>query len=68
MDEKKVEITLGKDGSVRVEAFGYKGGSCEEATAFLEKLFGKSKKKYKPSYYEEDGNTIVNGLPSGYCG
>jgi len=41
---KKVEILLGKDSSVRVEAFGFKGESCEEATAFLDKIFGKAKK------------------------
>jgi len=67
MQERKVVITLGKDGSVKVDAQGFKGGSCEEATAFLDKLFGKKKTSYKPSYYE-DGNTIVNGLPSGWCG
>lgn len=68
MKNKKVEITLGKDGSVRIEAFGFKGGSCEEATAFLENLFGKpEKKEYKSSYYE-DGDKICDGLPSGWCG
>ena len=67
MNEKKVQITLGKDGSVKIEAFGYKGGSCEEATEFLDKLFCDGKREYKPSYYE-DGNSIVDGLPSGYCG
>ena len=67
MQDKKVEITLGKDGSVRVEAFGFKGGTCEEATAFLDRLFSKKSREYKSSYYE-DGNSIVDGLPSGYCG
>lgn len=67
MNDKKVEITLGKDGSVRIEAFGFKGGTCEEATAFLDKLWGKKKTEYKPSYYEDPGN-IVDGLPSGWCG
>ena len=66
-DKKRVEIILGKDGSVRVEAFGFKGGSCEEATAFLDNLFGNGKRTHKSSYYE-GGDTIVDSLPSGYCG
>ncbi len=68
---KRVEITLGKDGSVKVEAFNFKGESCEDATAFLEKVLGKAEKtEHKDSYYEEntENNLDVNGLPSGYCG
>lgn len=66
--KKKVIITCGKDGSVRVEAEGFKGGSCEEATAFLDDLFGGPKKReYKSSYYEK-GDTIVDSLSNGYCG
>jgi len=37
----KVEILLGKDGSVKVEAFGFKGESCTDATAFIDKIFPK---------------------------
>lgn len=66
--QKKVEVIIGKDGSIKVEAFGFKGGTCEEATAFIENLFGDPEdKKYKPSYYEQ-AETLVNGLPSGWCG
>ena len=64
---EKVTITCGKDGSVKVEASGFKGGSCEEATAFLDNLFGIEKRTHKSSYYE-DGDTVIDSLPSGYCG
>ena len=68
MEQKKVEIILGKDGSVKIEAFGFKGGTCEEATKFIDQLFGaKKSKKYKSSYYEQQ-EQVVNGLPSGWCG
>ena len=64
---KKVEITFGNDGSVRVEAFGFKGASCEEATAFLDTLFEIKKRNHKDSYYEQS-EKIADGLPSGWCG
>jgi len=64
---KKVEIVFGNDGSVTVEAFGFKGASCEEATEFLNKIFSRSNKKHKDSYYEEP-EKIASSLHSGYCG
>ena len=68
MDEmKKIEIIFKDDGSVVVEAFGFKGSSCEEATAFLDRIFGERKREYKSSYYENT-EKIAEGIPSGYCG
>jgi len=67
MENKKVVITLGKDGSVKVEAIGFKGASCVKATSFLSSIFGNPKMKRKNSFFEEE-ETIINGLPSGYCG
>lgn len=67
MSDKQVKILLGKDGSIKVEAQGFKGGTCEDATAFLDDLFGVSKRDYKSSYYE-DSDKLVDPLPSGYCG
>lgn len=64
---KTVTIKLGKDGSVKVEANGFKGGTCEEATKFIDDLFGEKKRSYKPSYYEQE-EIVVDNLPSGYCG
>ena len=64
---KRVEVILGKDGSVKVEAQGFTGKSCEEATKFLDELFGEAtEKKHKDEYYQEE--IICNGLPSGHCG
>jgi acylphosphatase len=69
---KKVKIKLGPDGSVQVEAEGFKGGTCEQATAFLEKLFGNPETKVlKSSYYEQEETDEVklqDGLPSNWCG
>lgn len=68
---KTVEIILGKDGSVRVEAFNFLGSSCTDATCFLDKIFPKKKIEFKDSYTEmelETNRTLVDGLPSGHCG
>jgi len=65
---KKVRVTIASNGRVSAEAEGFTGSSCEEATAFLDTLFGVGKKDYKPEYYQEECNNITNGLPSGYCG
>ena len=65
---KQVKITLGKDGSVRVEAFGFKGSSCEEATEFLNRLFPGSKETTLKASYHEEEIKLSDGLPSGYCG
>ena len=70
---KRVEVILGADGSVKVEALGFKGSSCLEATEFIRKALGvkndENNTKVKSSFYEEEETeTVVNGLPSGFCG
>jgi hypothetical protein len=32
---KKIEVVIGKTGSTRIEASGYTGGSCQQATEGL---------------------------------
>ena len=62
---ERVEIFLGKDGSVKVEAMDFEGKSCEDATSFLEDLFGEPvNKEFKSEYFK----TNANILPCGYCG
>ena len=70
MQQKSVIIRIDKTGAIVVEAKGYKGTGCKEATAFLEKLFGKADKvELKPSYNEvEEAIVVKRGLSSGWCG
>lgn len=66
--EKKVVITIGKDGSIIVDAKGFTGQSCEEATTFLDELFQKNSVEHKRSFYELETDSLVDPIPSGYCG
>lgn len=48
----KVIITIAPDGNFTIEAQGYSGTSCEEATQALERALGKTEKRdYKPEYH-----------------
>jgi len=64
---KRLEIILDKDGGIKVEAFDFKGATCEEATQFLEELFGEAEEKtLKEEYHMKV--MVQRGLPSGHCG
>jgi hypothetical protein len=49
----EVVIDFFPNGTVKVEAVGYTGTSCEDATAFLKGLGTEVDKEYKPEYYDE---------------
>jgi hypothetical protein len=62
-----VRIKLSKDGGIKVDAEGFVGASCEQATGFLDKLFGDAERKdYKPEYWMDA--VIGDELPEGHCG
>lgn len=68
---KKTKIIIGKDGSLKVEAEGYQGGTCLEKIKFLDNLFGLEKRDLKASYHEENSDSnfdILDNNPSGWCG
>ena len=48
---KTIKVVIDQDGSVEIEAIGYKGPECEKATQALEEAIGDvvSRKK-KPEY------------------
>ena len=64
---RKLEITLGKDGSIKVDAIGFQGASCKEATKFLDELFGTAENvEHKMEYYNRELNKDC--LTNGFCG
>jgi len=67
MEEKQVKIILHDDGSVEVEASGFIGSQCEDATAFIDKIFSRPITRIrKPEYFET--TKIADGIPGDYCG
>jgi hypothetical protein len=54
---KSIEVIVMPDGSLKIDAVGFKGADCEKATAFLEKELGQIKvKRKKPEYYRQTQN------------
>ncbi len=52
---KKIIVKITPEGEIEIEAEGFKGKSCVDATQFLEMIFdGKKNRKLKPEYYEVD--------------
>ena len=40
---KKITVMFGPEGQIQIEAHGYKGKSCEDATKFLAEALGTEK-------------------------
>lgn len=56
MSKQSINVILNPDGTVQVEAIGYKGNSCEQATKFIEEALGLnvSKRTKKPEWYQSE--------------
>jgi len=56
-----------KTGEVKVEAEGFKGSSCAEATRFLRETLGECRDfRQKAEWFEE--NLEMGNLNTNYCG
>lgn len=54
MSTKVIEVTVKPNGGLRIEAAGFQGRDCEEATAFLEEALGVTgERERKPEYYRK---------------
>jgi hypothetical protein len=48
---KRIDIDIGPDGSIAIDAVGFTGPDCEEATRFLEEALGEpTSRQHKPEY------------------
>ena len=58
MSKKSIEVTVSPIGEISIEAVGFKGADCEQATRFLEEALGTIQRKTKkPEYHQRTTNT-----------
>lgn len=56
---KKIQIDIKKDGTIDIEAIGYKGVGCEEATRVFEEALGTvTSRDKKPEFYQKEQEHI----------
>ena len=50
---RSVEVCIATDGSIQIDAVGFKGSDCEAATKFLEDALGiAGQRQRKPEYHQ----------------
>jgi len=48
---KRIDIDVDPDGGITIDAVGFSGPDCEQATRFLEEALGETvSRKHKPQY------------------
>lgn len=57
MAKRKLNIKIGNDGSIKIDAEGFKGKSCEEVIRKFASLGQTTKAVRKKEYY--DGDTVT---------
>jgi len=51
---RTIEVIVNKDGSLKIDAVGFKGADCQKATEFLERALGRvSGKTKKPEFHRK---------------
>jgi len=59
---KSIELLFKRDGTVRIEAIGYKGPECEQATRSFEQALGQvTRRQRKPEHKVEARQTAKAG-------
>jgi hypothetical protein len=52
---RTIEIIFSSSGEIQIDAVGFKGADCEQATRFLEEALGKIlQKQRKPEYHQRN--------------
>ena len=55
MKTRSIDVIINTDGSLVIDAVGFKGAACDKATRFLEEALGQiATKQRKPSYNERN--------------
>jgi hypothetical protein len=58
----RIDVWIQPDGAITIDAVGYTGNTCEEATRFLEEELGVVGRKQRTrDYYRRQSNSNPNG-------
>lgn len=57
---KTIEVTVSPTGDIKIEAVGFKGADCDQATRFLEEALGTIQRKQKKPEYHQRQQTNQN--------
>jgi hypothetical protein len=55
---RTIEIIIGTTGEIQIDAVGFKGADCEQATKFLEEALGVVGQKIKKPEYHQRSTRI----------
>jgi hypothetical protein len=56
---KTIEVIISASGEIKIDAVGFKGADCEQATKFLEEALGTvHQKQKKPEYHQRSKNKL----------
>ena len=58
MNNRTIEIIIGTTGEIQIDAVGFKGPDCEQATQFLEEALGVVGQKIKKPEYHQHGTRV----------
>ena len=62
---KQIEIVVSPIGDISIDAVGFKGSDCEQATKFLEEALGVvAQKQKKPEYHQQNINKAQQRIGS----
>ncbi|MHA3771620.1 DUF2997 domain-containing protein [Verrucomicrobiota bacterium sgz303538] len=63
--KRSIEVTVGSGGEITIDAVGFKGADCEQATCYLEEALGVvGTKQKKPEYHQSRSTTQQQRLGS----
>jgi hypothetical protein len=63
--KERIDVWISPEGAITLDAVGYTGSSCEEATRFLEESLGAVGRKQRTrDYYRRQSNQTTNGNPN----
>ena len=59
--KEQIDVWINADGEITINAVGFTGKTCEEATAFLEEGLGLTGRKQRTrDYYRQNQNHNIN--------